>query len=138
MLMISLGTGWWRMRHDAAEASCASRNLMKARDVAVGMVQDSSLDALVVMQALSEPRKPWTINSEIGDQAGESLTMGESLVFQRFDASLEAADVRRALNLGSIDDVPDFRSSSTGFVSSTTARRRTSRTSTPSASRPVA
>jgi hypothetical protein len=62
------------------------------------------LSALVVMQALSEPRKPWTINGEIGDQAGESLTMGESLVFQRFDASLEPADVRRALNLGGIDD----------------------------------
>jgi hypothetical protein len=103
MLMISLGTGWWRMRHNAASFMRKS-NLLKARDVAAGMVQDSSLSALMVMQALSEPRKPWTINSEIGDQAGESLTMGESLVFQRFDASLEAADVRRSLNLGSIDD----------------------------------
>jgi hypothetical protein len=78
--------------------------MFKIRDVAMGMVQDSSLSALMVMQALSEPRKPWTINSEIGDQAGESLTMGESLVFQRFDASLEANDVRRALNLVGMDD----------------------------------
>lgn len=104
MLMISLGTGWWRMRHDAAKFMGQS-HVFKARDVAMGMVQDSSLSALMVMQALSEPRKPWTINSEIGDQAGESLTMGESLVFQRFDASLEAADIRRALNLGNLDDV---------------------------------
>jgi hypothetical protein len=103
MLMMSLGTGWWRMRHDPV-AFMRKTNLMKAREVIAGMVQDSSLSALVVMQALSEPRKPWTINGEIGDQAGESLTMGESLVFQRFDASLEPADVRRALNLGGIDD----------------------------------
>ncbi|MEZ5925812.1 MAG: patatin-like phospholipase family protein [Hyphomicrobiaceae bacterium] len=102
MLMISLGTGWWRMRHDPA-AFMRKSNLMKARDVAASMVQDSSLSALMVMQALSEPRKPWTINSELGDQAGESLTMGESLVFQRFDASLEADDVTRALNLGLLD-----------------------------------
>ena len=103
MLMMSLGTGWWRMRHDPAVFMRRS-NLMKARDVAIGMVQDSSLSALMVMQALSEPRKPWTINGEVGDQAGESLTMGESLVFQRFDASLEADDVRRALNLVGVDN----------------------------------
>jgi hypothetical protein len=103
MLMISLGTGWWRMRHDPARFMAQS-HMFKIRDVAMGMVQDSSLSALMVMQALSEPRKPWTINSEIGDQAGESLTMGESLVFQRFDASLEANDVRRALNLVGMDD----------------------------------
>ncbi len=104
MLMISLGTGWWRMRRDAAKFMMQP-HILKARDVAMGMVQDSSLSALTIMQALSEPRKPWTINSEIGDQAGESLTMGESLVFQRFDASLEADDVKRALNLGRLESL---------------------------------
>lgn len=104
MLMISLGTGWWRMRRDPAKFMMQP-HILKARDVAMGMVQDSSLSALTIMQALSEPRKPWTINSEIGDQAGESLTMGESLVFQRFDASLEPDDVKRALNLGRLESI---------------------------------
>ena len=104
MLMISLGTGWWRMRRDPAKFMMQP-HILKARDVAMGMVQDSSLSALTIMQALSEPRKPWTINSEIGDQAGESLTMGESLVFQRYDASLETDDVKRALNLGRLDSI---------------------------------
>lgn len=102
MLMMSLGTGWWRMTHDPARFMGMS-NVMKAREVAIGMVQDSSFNALLTMQALSEPRKPWTLNSEVGALAGESLTMGESLVFQRFDASLEADDVTRTLNLGMVD-----------------------------------
>jgi hypothetical protein len=60
------------------------------------MIHDASINTLVTMQALSEPPRPWRINSEIQDMRGARLSPVPVLHFQRFDARLDdEAELRR-------------------------------------------
>ena len=98
LLMISLGTGAWRPQHDVAEFQ-SKYNWQKATDALAAMIQDSVVQGITVMQALSNPRKPWTINSEIGDMRGEMIVDQPVLRYQRYDARLDAECVARVCNL---------------------------------------
>jgi hypothetical protein len=53
------------------------------------MVYDTQVQGVMLMQALSEPKKPWRINSEIGDQRGLCISGTPLLDYQRMDVSLE-------------------------------------------------
>lgn len=115
LLMISVGTGMHRnpvdreqrvvkgltglvlgreLREDIEEAAFAARALR-------GLVSDSSLFALKLMQTVSNPRFSWRINTEIGALDGELLMNAIHgfadysdkrgiLRFQRYDLPLEA------------------------------------------------
>jgi hypothetical protein len=53
------------------------------------MVFDTQMQGVMLMQAFSEPRKPWRINSEIEDMRGVCITGTPILDFQRMDVLLE-------------------------------------------------
>ncbi len=53
------------------------------------MVYDTQVQGVMMMQALSEPKRPWRINSEIGDMRGLCIGGQALLDYQRMDASLE-------------------------------------------------
>ena len=98
LLVISIGTGWRRDRRDPAEFLRLSP--MKQGIAALqGLINDSAKKDLVTLQAMSEPRRPWLINSEIGTMEGERLVQEPLITFQRYDADLDPGAVIEALNL---------------------------------------
>jgi len=52
------------------------------------MVYDTQVQGVMMMQAFSEPRRPWRVNSEIGDMAGMCVTGAPLLDYQRMDVPL--------------------------------------------------
>ena len=101
LLMISVGTGYWR---PALDTSALDRDLLGAvAPVAAqavfalkSMIHDASLGTLTTMQSLSEPAKPWRIDSELGEMKGARVSPVPVLHFQRFDARLDdAAEMAR-------------------------------------------
>src|SRR5262249_36532222 len=59
------------------------------------MVYDTQIQGVMMMQALSEPRKPWRINSEVGDMKGVCVSGVPLLDYQRLDVSLDTKPKRR-------------------------------------------
>ncbi|MGE0743104.1 MAG: patatin-like phospholipase family protein [Hyphomonadaceae bacterium] len=53
------------------------------------MVYDTQMQGVMMLQAMSEPRKPWRINSELGDQRGVCITGSPQLDYQRLDVMLD-------------------------------------------------
>lgn len=53
------------------------------------MIYDTQVQGVMLMQAFSEPKKPWRINSEIGDMRGVCVTGAPLLDYQRMDVVLE-------------------------------------------------
>jgi patatin-like phospholipase len=98
LLMISVGTGWWRDEHDR-KVFLGSATWRKTAISLAALIQDTSVHALTMMQALSSPRKPWRINSELEEMRGERLIEGELLAFQRFDAKFDLETVRRVCRI---------------------------------------
>lgn len=96
LLVVSIGTGWKRATIDLA-AYEAMWNWEKAKLALSGLIQDTVQHTLVMMQAMSKPRKPAFINSELTDMRHDLLLDAPLFSFQRYDASLEAAAVERVL-----------------------------------------
>ncbi len=94
LMMISIGTGYWRPAVTRAELERMPLYLLapaaaQAVEALKAMIHDTALQTLVTMQALSTPPKPWRINSEIEDMRGARLSPVPVLHFQRFDARLD-------------------------------------------------
>ena len=53
------------------------------------MIYDTQMQGIMLLQAMSEPRLPWKINSEIGDMKGACITPEPLLDYQRVDVMLE-------------------------------------------------
>ena len=98
LMMISVGTGWWRMRKDV-EYLKSLWNWQKATEALGAMIQDTVLHTITAMQSISTPRKPWLINSEIERMEGQRIVANDVLSFQRFDAFIEADQVCRVCNI---------------------------------------
>lgn len=88
LLLISIGTGTYRDRMSAQEYQ-KQRTIYKAVRSLRSIIHDCSQDAVTWLQALSEPRKPWSINGKLKDMAGFRLTPEPLLSFQRFNVRLE-------------------------------------------------
>ena len=95
LLLVSIGTGTYRM---PMKPGFFTRNIsmLFAAQALRGLIGDSDVLSLTLLQWLSDPRQPWEINSEIGDLTGEVLgqsgTGGDPkplLSFLRYDARLE-------------------------------------------------
>lgn len=93
LMMISIGCGWIRPRIDVTNPI----QLISARmaiDTLRGVIWDGQVNTLKIMQWISEPRRPWPINSEVGTLEKEFLGIHfggatEILKFQRYDVMLE-------------------------------------------------
>jgi uncharacterized protein len=88
LMMTSMGTGARRPRVDGRAFQGLPPGLRGVHALRA-MVYDTQMQGVMVMQALSRPRKPWRINSEIGDMSGACITGSPLLDYQRVDVALD-------------------------------------------------
>jgi hypothetical protein len=88
LMMTSVGTGMRRPGIDGKAFQGLPPGLRGVHALRA-MVYDTQLQGVMLMQAFSNPRKPWRINSEIGDMAGVCITGAPLLDYQRVDVMLE-------------------------------------------------
>jgi hypothetical protein len=88
LMMTSCGTGSRRPTIDGRAFKGLPPGLRGVHALRA-MVYDTQVQGVMMMQALSEPRHAWRINSEIGDMKGVCVGGQALLDFQRMDVSLE-------------------------------------------------
>jgi hypothetical protein len=88
LMMTSCGTGCRRPRIEGSAFQGLPPGMRGVHSLSA-MVFDTQMQGVMLMQAFSEPRRPWTINSEIGDMSGMCM-LGEPLLdYQRVDVMLD-------------------------------------------------
>lgn len=85
LLMISIGTGSY-----ASVVRPSYFRIYEAVEALRSMIHDNEQLNVAQLQALSQPRLSWTVDSEVGDLSGENLATTPQLSFQRYDMPLEA------------------------------------------------
>jgi hypothetical protein len=88
LMMTSLGTGLRRPEIAGAQF----RGLLpgfRGVHALKSMIYDTQIQGITLLQALSAPVHPWTINLEIGDMEGQRITADPLLDFQRIDVRLD-------------------------------------------------
>jgi hypothetical protein len=88
LMMTSLGTGSRRPSVDGK----AFRGLppgLRGVHALRAMVYDTQIQGVMMMQAFSSPKKPWRVNSEIGDMDGVCISGAPLLDYQRMDVVLD-------------------------------------------------
>jgi hypothetical protein len=98
ILLISIGTGWRKPLIDI-DRYRRMPSWEKSKEALAGMIQETVQQNIVTLQALSAPRKPRYINSEIMSMENMRWVGEPLLTYQRCDASMEDDDVRQALGL---------------------------------------
>ena len=93
LFMVSVGTGWWRNRI-GRNRFMSLQSGYKAQAAIIGMISDTARQTILTLQAMSNPRKPWYLDSEIHDLDGHLCRDEELLAFQRYDASLEEDSIK--------------------------------------------
>ncbi|MBL8530315.1 MAG: patatin-like phospholipase family protein [Hyphomonadaceae bacterium] len=88
LMMTSFGTGSRRPQVDGRAFQGLPPGLRGVHALRA-MVYDTQVQGVMMMQALSAPRKPWRINSEINDMGGRCITGAPVLDYQRIDVMLE-------------------------------------------------
>lgn len=88
LMMTSCGTGSRRPTIDGGAFKGLPPGLRGVHALRA-MVYDTQVQGIMMMQAFSHPRKPWRINSEIGDMSGHCVGGVPLLDFQRMDVTLE-------------------------------------------------
>ncbi len=88
LMMTSMGTGARRPRVDGRAFQGLPPGLRGVHALRA-MVYDTQVQGVMMLQALSQPRKPWRINSEIGDMAGACISGAPLLDYQRVDVTLD-------------------------------------------------
>lgn len=89
LMMASFGTGSRRPTYDGKQFARMWPGL-RGVNALRSMVYDTQVQAVMLMQAVSESHKPWTINSEVGDMKGVCIAPNAMLDFQRVDVELES------------------------------------------------
>lgn len=88
LMLASFGTGYRRLKFDGKDFRKklpAERGVQALRS----MILDTQMQGLQLLQALSEPKLPWHINTEIGDMRGQCIISQPMLDFQRVDVVLD-------------------------------------------------
>lgn len=88
LMMTSFGTGSRRPRVDGRSFQGLPPG-MRGVHALRAMVYDTQMQGVMLMQAFSEPRKPWNINLEVGDMSGHCLSGEPLLNYQRVDVPLD-------------------------------------------------
>jgi hypothetical protein len=84
LMMTSCGTGMRRPSVDGRAFQGLPPGLRGVHALRA-MVYDTQVQGVMLMQAFSEPRKPWRINSEIGEMKGMCVSGMPLLDYQRMD-----------------------------------------------------
>lgn len=83
LLLVSVGTG-------SFDVPVGSGHLAwRAIDALRGIITDGTQLGTTVLQAMSEPRQPWWIDSELRDMKRSSIAGLRGLSFQRYDLPLD-------------------------------------------------
>jgi predicted acylesterase/phospholipase RssA len=88
LMMTSVGTGQRRPEIDGKKF----RNMMpgfRGIQALRSMIYDTQIQGVMLMQALSVPKRAWHINAEIGDMKNVVLGQGALLDYQRIDVMLD-------------------------------------------------
>ncbi len=88
LMMTSCGTGSRRPSVDGRAFQGLPPGLRGVHALRA-MVYDTQVQGVMMMQAFSEPKRPWRINSEIGDMRGVCISGAPLLDYQRMDVVLE-------------------------------------------------
>lgn len=96
--IISIGTGGFRDRLSSHRARRMPSALLAMRALA-GLIQDTQVQTLTLMQMLGRPVVPQVINSEIGDMDGYLLPPDPLFEFLRYDIRLEDDWLRDTLGV---------------------------------------
>jgi predicted acylesterase/phospholipase RssA len=99
LTVVSVGTGSARPRSPAWLRRRLTLPAVKAVAGLTSALYDSSQQANALMQWLGRSPRPWSINSEIGTLAGARHGFPPMWTFQRYDAPLEEAWLKRELDL---------------------------------------
>jgi hypothetical protein len=87
LMITSFGTGQ-RKPEISGEAFQDMAPGLRGVHALKSMIYDTQIQGIMIMQALSEPKRPWRINSEVGEMRGTVLGHGPILDYQRIDALL--------------------------------------------------
>jgi predicted acylesterase/phospholipase RssA len=88
LMMTSVGTGQRRPEIDGKKF----RNMMpgfRGIQALRSMIYDTQIQGIMLMQALSAPKRAWPVNSEVGDMKNIVLGQGSLLDYQRIDVMLD-------------------------------------------------
>ena len=96
--ILSIGTGSFRRRADT-DKFLRRRTVEQGIAALASMISESERNTLIMLQALSNPRRPRHINGEIGGLEDELLTSEPLLGFQHIDVQLNNDDIRERLKL---------------------------------------
>lgn len=88
LMMTSCGTGSRRPQVDGRAFQGLPPGLRGVHALRA-MVHDTQVQGVMMMQALSAPRRPWRINSELGDMRDMCLSEAPLLDYQRMDVVLD-------------------------------------------------
>jgi len=94
LMMTSVGTGMRRPGVDGKAFQGLPPGLRGVHALRA-MVYDTQLQGVMLMQAFSEPRKPWRINGEIGEMSGTCIAVEPLLDYQRIDVVLDTKPKKR-------------------------------------------
>jgi hypothetical protein len=94
LMMTSCGTGARRPTVDAKAFQSLPPGLRGVHALRA-MVYDTQVQGVMMMQAFSNPKKPWRINSEIGDMSGVCVSGTPLLDYQRMDLVLDTKPKRK-------------------------------------------
>lgn len=89
LMMTSCGTGSRRPTIDGKTFQGLPPGLRGVHALR-SMIYDTQVQGVMLMQALSEPRKPWNVNLELGDMAGVCISGEPMLDYQRLDVPLDS------------------------------------------------
>jgi hypothetical protein len=94
LMMTSCGTGSRRPTIDGNAFKGLPPGLRGVHALRA-MVFDTQMQGVMMMQAFSNPKKPWRINSEIGDMNGVCISGVPLLDYQRMDVVLDTKPKRK-------------------------------------------
>jgi uncharacterized protein len=89
LMMTSCGTGSRRPTIDGKTFQGLPPGLRGVHALR-SMIYDTQVQGVMLMQALSQPKKPWNVNLELGDMAGLCISGEPMLDYQRLDVPLES------------------------------------------------
>jgi len=88
LMMTSCGTGLRRPRVNGRSFQGLPPGVRGVHALR-SMIYDTQIQGVKFMQAISEPKKPWVIDSEIGGMEGRCITGAPILDYQRLDVRLD-------------------------------------------------
>ena len=98
LLVVSVGTGFYRNQLTAAEARRIRAIGLAVRALS-GLIGDGAGLVLTLMQWLGECPAPWPVNSEVGTLSDDTLPGGKLFRFLRYDVRLEGPWLADMLDL---------------------------------------